>query len=138
MRVSLFIPGLIGLAFAVTATAQTPNTPTTGKFDGAYAFVSMVNLNETPKHGTGHCLSAGTLSALTIENGEVRYSATGGPGPTTVFEGFVNAQGEFTTKGTNPRSGTTISGYGKINDNGTVLLKWIGWFCDFNVIWKKL
>jgi hypothetical protein len=116
MRVALLIPGLIGLAFVVTAgAALTPNTPTTAKFDGTYAFVSWTSLNKTPKHGRGQCFSPATIiSPLTIANGQVRYSAGDGRAPAADFEGFVNVQGQFTTRGTNPVSGTAISGYGQI------------------------
>jgi len=137
VRVALLIPGLIGLAFVVTAgAAPPPNTPTTAKFDGTYAFVSSTSLNETSKHGRGQCVSSGTISPLTIANGQVRYSASDGV-TLTDFEGFVNVQGQFTTRGTNPVSGTAISGYGKINGDGTIYLRWIGWFCDFDLVWKR-
>jgi hypothetical protein len=140
MRVSLLIPGLIGLVFAVTATAQPYNTPITTKFDGTYVIVSATMLTQTWKHGTGHCPSPGgpnlIISPLTITNGQITGSWTVAGKP-AYYEGVVNVQGQFTSRATNPFAGTSVSSFGQINGDSTMYVRVIGWFCDWNEIRKR-
>jgi hypothetical protein len=138
MRVSSLLPGLIGLAFAVTAAAQPPTTSTTTKFDGTYVIVSVTGLTQTFKHGTGQCPTAttATVSPFTITNGQVKGSNNFGS-IQAEYEGFVNAQGQFTTRGTNPLTGTAIAGLGQINNDGTVHVRIIGWYCDWDQVWQR-
>ena len=111
------------------------NTPATEKFDGTYAFISSTQLYATFKHGTGQCGSV-TASELTIVDGKVRFFAGNG-GVNGVAEGAVDARGQLTTISSNPFSGTTITGYGQVNGDGSISLRSTGWFCDQDFVWKK-
>jgi hypothetical protein len=144
-----WIAGFVG--FLAAANAQTPSSPTASKqFDGTYTFVSAANVNETWMNtGTGRirrCPQYGTPGPLIIENGHARYS---GPGPLTAagFEGTVGPLGQLALRlrssapasrggGSSPGIEMVVSG--KIDGNGTVSARQIGYNCSFDLIWHKL
>jgi len=108
----------------------------TAKFDGAFAFVSSTSLNDTSKHGTGQCPNNISASSLTIADGQVSFFGSGG-GVGVAEEGTVDTQGQLTIRGTNSVSGTAVTGYGRISGDGTINLRSTGWYCDFDLVWKK-
>ena len=129
-----WIVGTVGIFGSIApAEAQTPNANT--KFDGTYAFVSGTKVNETFHHGAGQCPNIETMGIgpLIIVKGQVKY-VVGAAGPN---EGTIDAQGQITTEGMNPRSLTKIDGTGKINGDGTINLRSVGWFCDQDLVWRR-
>jgi len=87
------------LADAQTASSPPSNT----QFDGTYAFVSVMHVNETyPISGTnriGQCPNS-AAERLTIVNGQAQYSDSGGQAQYSAsgsrqFEGTVGSHGEL-------------------------------------------
>jgi hypothetical protein len=136
----LWIVGFFTLAG--TASAQPPSPPTTvTQFDGIYAPVSATKVNETFTHiGTNRidrCGDYPTLQPLIILNGEARY-------PGKRLEGMVGSQGQLAMRfvsepavgGVTPGVERVISG--RIDGDGTVRARQIGYYCSYDLIWQKI
>ena len=139
--------GFFGLLAA--ANAQTPSPPTSGtQFDGTYGFVSAARVNETytttRTHRIGQCAENLKVGPLTVVNGQARYSS---PGRLTAagFEGTVGSQGELAmrlastpaTRGAGASPGVEIAIRGKIDGNGMVSARQMGYLCSYDLIWRK-
>jgi hypothetical protein len=142
-----WIVGFLGLLAA--ADAQTPPPSTFGtQFDGTYVFVSAARVNETytttRTHRIGQCAENLKVGPLTVVNGQARYSS---PGRLTAagFEGTVGSQGELAmrlastpgTRGAGASPGIEITTRGRLDGNGTVSARQMGYLCSYDVIWRK-
>ena len=142
----LCIAGFFGLFAA--ADAQTPSPPAAStQFDGTYTFVSATKVNETytttRSNRVGRC---GDYRGrpLTIVNGEVGYP-TRGRLTAAGFEGTVGPQGELAmrlnptpaSRGAGAAPGVEITIRGKIDSNGTVHARQMGYSCSYDLIWQK-
>lgn len=135
--------GVLSTAHAQTAPSPAANT----RFDGTYKFVSATKLTETytttRSNRVGRC-GEYTGRTLTIENGQPRYP---GLGRLTAagFEGTVGPQGELTmrlastpaTRGAGASPGVEITINGRIDNNGTIRARQMGYSCSYDVIWQK-
>jgi hypothetical protein len=135
----LWIAGFFGLLAA--ADAQTPSSPAATQFDGTYAFVSSAKVNETyTATGTnriGQCGDLPPRGPLTIENGHARYN---------LQEGTIGPQGELAMRlapspatrhaGASPGIESITSG--RIDGNGTVRARRMGYYCSHDLIWQKV
>lgn len=142
----LWIVGFFGLIPAANAQTAAPSAANT-LFDGTYAFVSATKLNETytatRSNRVGRC---GDYRGppLTIVNGEVRYP-TRGRLTAAGFEGTVGPQGELAmrlaptpaSRGSGASPGVEMIINGKIDSNGTVHARQMGYACSYDLIWQK-
>jgi hypothetical protein len=142
-----WIVGFLGLLAA--ANAQTPSPPASGaQFDGTYGFVSSTRLNETyattRANRIGQCAENLKVGPLTVANGQAQYSGFGRL-TKAGFEGTVGPQGELTMRlastpaprGAGASPGVEISTRGRIDPNGTVSARQMGYLCSYDVIWRK-
>jgi hypothetical protein len=132
--------------FPIAAMAQTPSAPIT-KYDGAYVFVSLTQVNETywtdRTNHPGRCSNIRVVTSLIITNGHAQYSSSRLFG--NLNEGTVGAHGELTMRlestpypraaGISP--GVEIVTYGSIDENGTVRARRTAELCRYDLIWKK-
>jgi hypothetical protein len=137
----LWIAGFFSLVAA--ANAQTPSSSAAGiKYDGTYAFVSSTKVNETyMTTGTtriGRCGGLPPRGPLTIVNGHARYN---------LQEGTVGSQGELAMRFLAPSPfgrcggcspGVEIITRGRIDGNGTVRARRIGYYCSHDLVWQKV
>jgi hypothetical protein len=142
----LWILGLFGLLAAANAQTASPPTATT-QFDGTYAFVSATKLKETyttrVTNRIGRCGDY-TGRPLTITNGQARYPGLGRL-TSAGFEGTVGPQGELAlrlastpaTRAAGASPGVEIIINGKIESNGTVRARQIGYGCSYDLSWQK-
>ena len=135
---SLWIAGWFGLAAA--AHAQTPLSSIAGtKFDGTYAFVSATKVNETyTTMVTNHILRCPDRRAarpLVIVNSRARLH---------LYEGTVDSKGDLEMRntpqpikfGTLPGTEVTISG--RIDADGMVRARQVGFNCNYDLTWRKI
>src|SRR4051812_7981691 len=92
----LWVVGFFGLV--VATDAQTPSPPAANtQFDGTYAFVASMRVNETytitGSNRFGQCDKMRRVRPLTLINGQARFSC-GGRGQ-NLYEGTVSPQGEL-------------------------------------------
>ena len=135
------------LADAQTASSPPSNT----QFDGTYAFVSVMHVNETyPISGTnriGQCPNS-AAERLTIVNGQAQYSDSGGQAQYSAsgsrqFEGTVGSHGELVMRmppqlghyGNSP--GAEMILVDRIDGNGTVSARRKGYYCSYDLIWQR-
>jgi hypothetical protein len=136
----LCLVGFFRLVAAADAQTASPPAAST-QFDGTYAFVSSAKVNETyttPSGRMGRCrdLKAGPL---TIINGRVQYSGSGG----LLFEGSVGSHGELTMRAVpSPTSGGSSPGVeimtsGMIDGNGTLRARRIDNNCSYDLVRQR-
>jgi len=135
--------GIFGIA-SIGAVAQTsPALPPVTEYDGTYAFVSSANVNDSYMTMTarmGACPRGKVVGPLTTVNGQARYSSSKNS-PQKV--GTVGSRGELAMRliliqsnaGAVLREITLI---GRINDDGTIRARQIGYYCSYDLIWEKV
>jgi hypothetical protein len=140
MRIGLLsIVGFFGLIAA--ANAQTTSASTMGTaFDGTYQFVSSAKVNPmyTAMNGRMAPCPDRTPGPLTIQNGQVRYTAESGH----ELQGTVGPNGELemgmipvTVGGSRPMEMRTAAA--GIDSAGTVRLRQVGSACAYDFVWQK-
>ena len=142
----LWIAGFCGLVAAANAQPASQPAATT-QFDGTYAFVSATKVNETyttkVTNRLGRCGDY-TGRPLTIANGQARYPGLGRL-TSAGFEGTVGPQGELAlrlastpaTRAAGASPGVEIIINGKIESDGTVRARQMGYACSYDLIWRK-
>ena len=138
---------LFGLLSAANAQSQSPLAATT-QFDGTYAFVSAMRVNETytvpGSNRIGQCRGRERENRLrpplTMANGQAQFTDVG----SHQFEGTVSSQGELAMRSSTSSSkggwegvGTKRMIYGRIDGGGTVRGRNIGYYCRYDLIWQK-
>jgi len=140
MVVDCRIFGLLAAAYAQTPSPSAGNT----RFDGTYAFVSATKVNETFRDYNNEerpCRNMGDATSLVIVSGRAQYTAATG----YLVEETVGQQGELTMRyppdpegrhgGISPSSERPVNG--RIESDGTVRARQIGFFCSHDLIWQK-
>jgi hypothetical protein len=138
---SILVALCLGGSLSVAADAQTPSPPTAStQFDGTYAFVSSVNVNETymSKYEmvrTFRCPDLRT-GPISIVNGRARrYSLAGA----VLAEGTVGPQGEllvhYQTPGPGPGVETILTA--RIDKDGTIRARQTAQNCNYDMVWRK-
>ena len=138
----LWLVGFFGLLAA--AGAQTSSSPSVStEYDGAYAFVSATKVNETSRdfHNRERpCGNMGNATSLVIVNGQARYTTAKGH----LVEGTVGRQGELAMRyppdpdgrqGISPGRERPV--VGRIDSNGTIRARQIGYRCSHDLTWQK-
>ncbi|MGH7048166.1 MAG: hypothetical protein ACREE2_17460 [Stellaceae bacterium] len=135
----LWIAGFSGLVVAANAQTSSRSTPPVTAFDGTYAFVSSMKVNETyTTLGAERLRRCGDVwdGPLTIVNGHARYNKQ---------EGTVGPQGELTMQldpepvGKGGGGGLIeITTSGRIDVNGTVRARRMNYYCRWDLIWQKM
>jgi hypothetical protein len=136
-----YLGALLALGSSIAAVAQTPSVPTPiTKYDGTYLFVSSAKVNETfTTMRTEHprrCPDLQPRTALTIVNGQVRFNQQ---------QGTIGPNGKLSTRliapipsgGAGAFPGTELPTYGRIDENGTIRIRRIGWGCSYDFVWQK-
>jgi hypothetical protein len=139
----LWIVGFFGWLAAANAQTASPPTAST-QFDGKYAFVSSAKVNETyTTLGAGRFLQCDDRIAgpLSIANDQARYSGFG-LRRTAEFEGTVGPNGQLTMRSLEPprrypSPGALLMVSGRIDANGIVHARQIGYDCSYDLIWQK-
>jgi hypothetical protein len=98
----------------------------------------------TWSHRVGQCAENLKVGPLTVANGQAQYPAFGRL-TQAGFEGTVGSQGELTmrlastpaTRGAGASPGIQITTHGRIEGNGTVSARQMGYLCSYDLIWRK-
>jgi hypothetical protein len=134
---SLWIGGFFGLVAAAHAQTLSPSAPVT-KFDGTYAFVSGMTLNEISTNYNGHivrCRTSPSAGPLAVANGQAQYTSMRG----LQLEGTVGLRGELAMRYVAPVLGGfgEIITLGTIDGGGTVSARQVNYRCTYDLIWRK-
>jgi hypothetical protein len=142
--------GIVGFSVGFAAANAQTSSPSAGntQFDGTYAFVFGAVMNETSyttgTNRVGRCGYYPKTGSLTIVNGHARYSGSG-PVSSAGLEGTVGSHGELTMRrdaepegrhgGISP--GVEMMTVGRIDGNGTIRARQIGYNCSYDFTWQK-
>jgi hypothetical protein len=135
----LWVVGSFGCSAAAMAQTPPAQLPVT-KYDGTYAFISSSKVNETyttvGAERLGRCGDLPPRGPLTIVNSHARYNKQ---------EGTVGPQGELAMR-LDPtplgkgggQEGIEVTTSGTIDANGTVRARRTGYYCRYDLIWRKI